>query len=69
MAGSLGGLRDVEGFPGEGCLRDFGGGFREGARLFGVAPVRAIKNCRKDEMRMRKGKRRGDKKNDSIRKR
>ena len=58
MAGSLGGLRDVEGFPDEGCLRDFGGGFREGA---GMALVRAIENCRKEERRVRKGKRRVDK--------
>ena len=29
--GSLGGLRDEEGFPDEGILRVFGGGFREEA--------------------------------------
>jgi len=55
----------VEGFPDEGCLRGFEGGFREGA---GVAPVRAIENCRKDERKVRKGKRRVAKKNDLIRK-
>ena len=55
----------MEGFPDEGCLRDFEGGFREGA---GVEPVRAIENCRKDERKVRKGKRRVAKRNDSIRK-
>jgi len=65
MPGSLGRLRDVEGFPDEGCLQDFEGGFREGA---GVAPVRAIENCRKDERKVRKGKRRVAKRNDPIRK-
>ena len=33
-----------------------------------MAPVRAIENCRKDERKVRKGKRRVAKKNDSIRK-
>ena len=33
-----------------------------------MAPVRAIEHCRKDERRVRKGKRRVDKKDDSIRK-
>ena len=33
-----------------------------------MAPVRAIENCRKDERKVRKGKRRVAKRNDSIRK-
>ena len=33
-----------------------------------MAPVRAIENCKKDERKVRKGKRRVAKKNDSIRK-
>ena len=32
-----------------------------------MAPVRAIENCRKDERKVRKGKRRVAKQNDSIR--
>jgi len=47
MAGSLVGLRDVEGVPEEGFLRNFGGGFREGARLSDVALVRAIEKLQR----------------------
>ena len=33
-----------------------------------MAPVRAIENCRRDERKVKKGKRRVAKRNDSIRK-
>jgi len=49
--GSLGGLRDEEGFPDEGILRVFGGGFREEAGGFGVILVRAIRRTAKKTKR------------------
>ena len=46
----------MEGVPEEGCLRNFGGGFREGARLFVVAPVRAIEKLQRRRQENEKGK-------------
>jgi len=56
MAGSLGRLRDVEGFLDEGCLRGFEGGFREEAGGFEVAPVRAISELQRRRKEGQKGK-------------
>ena len=49
----------MEGFPEVGCLRDFGGGFRERAGLFGVVPARAIEKLQGRQQGNEKGKNRG----------